>query len=196
LKKIKEIRQFLEMAEGENILRRYFVMNGFDGALTAFGIILGSWIASNYSEPRTLILAGIGASIAMGVSGFWIAFLTERAERTRETKELEEQMVADLDNTIVTKANFWTAVVVAFVDGISPFIFSVFAILPFLFVFVGLEMLTAYIISTAIVTVEVLVLGFFLGEVSKENKFLYALKIIPAALLVALLTYLLGLLTR
>ena len=38
----------------------------------------------------------------MGVSGFWIAYLTERAERTKERKELEEIMVTDLNNTKLT----------------------------------------------------------------------------------------------
>ncbi len=57
-------------------------------------------------------------------------------------------------------------------------------------------MLAAYIISTAVVTVEVIVLGLFLGSVSKESKIMYAIKILPAALIVAGLTYLLELISR
>ncbi len=196
LKKIREIREILALAEGDNILRRYFVMNGFDGALTALGIILGSFVlyasdANTAESAKLLISTGIGASIAMGVSGFWIAYLTEKAERTKERKELEEIMVADLNNTKITKANFWTALIIAAVDGISPFIFSVIAISPFFFVLVGLPMYAAYGIAFGVIAVEVIVLGLFLGAVSKENKIIYALKIIPAALLVAGLTYLL-----
>jgi len=191
LKSIREIKDFLSMTEGENILRRYFVMNGFDGALTALGIILGSLIARNFASPEQLILSGIGASIAMGVSGFWIAYLTEKAERTRERKELEKSMVADLNNTRISKANFWTSIVIGAVDGLSPFIFSLIAITPFFFVLVGLTMQVAYIISISVITVEVIILGLFLGAVSKENKIFYAIKIIPAALLVAGLTFLL-----
>lgn len=191
MKGIREIRDFLSMTEGENILRRYFVMNGFDGALTALGIILGSLIAGNFADPEQLILSGIGASIAMGVSGFWIAYLTEKAERTRERKELEKSMVADLNNTRISKANFWTSIVIGAVDGLSPFIFSLIAISPFFFVLAGLTMQTAYIISISVILVEVIILGLFLGAVSKENKIFYAIKIIPAALLVAGLTFLL-----
>jgi len=198
LRSIREIKDFLSMTEGENILRRYFVMNGFDGALTALGIILGSFIVTVGSEPdlekiKILISTGIGASIAMGVSGFWIAYLTEKAERTKERKELEEKMVTDLNNTRITRANFWTSLVIAAVDGISPFIFSVLALLPIFFVFVGLPVMAAYGISFGVILIEVIVLGVFLGAVSKENKLIYALKIIPAALLVAGLTYLLEL---
>jgi len=199
LKRIQEIRQILALTEGENILRRYFVMNGFDGALTALGIILGSLVVTGFNlspeqsveSAKILISSGIGASIAMGVSGFWIAYLTERAERTKERKELEEIMVADLNNTKITKANFWTALIISAVDGISPFLFSLIALFPFFFVFVDLPMIAAYIISLGVIAAEVIVLGVFLGAVSKENKFIYALKIIPAALLVAGLTYLL-----
>lgn len=193
MKGIREIRDFLSMTEGENILRRYFVMNGFDGALTALGIILGSLIARNFANPEQLILSGIGASIAMGVSGFWIAYLTEKAERTRERKELEKSMVTDLNNTRISKANFWTSIVIGAVDGLSPFIFSLIAISPFFFVLSGLTMQVAYIISISVITVEVIILGLFLGAVSKENKIFYAIKIIPAALLVAGLTFLLEL---
>lgn len=194
MKSIREIRDFLSMTEGENILRRYFVMNGFDGALTALGIILGSLIARNFASPEQLILSGIGASIAMGVSGFWIAYLTEKAERTRERKELEKSMVTDLNNTRISKANFWTSIVIGAVDGLSPFIFSLIAISPFFFVLAGLTMQVAYIISISVIVVEVIILGLFLGAVSKENKIFYAIKIIPAALLVAGLTFLLELL--
>ena len=197
MKKIQEIRQILSLTEGENILRRYFVMNGFDGALTALGIILGSLIITGFypedpfTSAKILISSGLGASIAMGISGFWIAYLTERAERTKERKELEEIMVADLNNTKISKANFWTSLIISAVDGISPFLFSLIALFPFFFVFVDLPPIAAYIISIGIIATEVIVLGLFLGAVSKENKIIYALKIIPAALLVAGLTYLL-----
>jgi len=182
------------MAEGERILRRYFVMNGFDGALTALGIIIGGYIAK--ASPITLILAGLGASIAMGVSGTWIAYLTERAERTRDIKELEEHMVADLNNTRIAKANLWTSLIISIVDGLSPFLFSFLSIVPFFFAHVEwLVMRTAFIISVVVIFIEVVILGLFLGAVSKENKIIYALKIIPAALLVAGLTFLLELFT-
>jgi len=59
------------------------------------------------------------------------------------------------------------------------------------FYFAGLPILAAYGISFGVIILEVIVLGVFLGAVSKENKLIYALKILPAALLVAGLTYLL-----
>ncbi len=191
MKILDKLRENLSMVGGENILRRYFVMNGFDGALTALGIIIASIIIKS-TEAKTLLFLGIGASISMGVSGFWIAYLTERAERTKEMKELEKDMVTELNDTIFTKANFWTSLIIAAVDGISPFMFSMISISPFLFVIPGwIKMTTGYIIAISLVGVEVIILGVFLGAISKENKLIYALKIIPAALIVAGLTFLL-----
>ncbi|MHA1854163.1 MAG: hypothetical protein ACTSUF_11755 [Candidatus Heimdallarchaeaceae archaeon] len=181
------------MAEGENILRRYFVMNGFDGALTALGIIVAA-IVARPAEPSDLLFMGIGAAIAMGVSGVWIAYLTERAERTREIKELEAQMISDLNNTKISEANMWTAIIISFVDGFSPFLFSIISISPFFLVLPGwISMNVGYGIAIGLIFLEIIILGVFLGAISKENKILYALKIIPAAIITAGLTLLLEL---
>jgi hypothetical protein len=49
-------------------------MNGFDGAMTTFGTVLGSWIAG-VTKPGVILLAGFGACLATGVSGFFGAFM-------------------------------------------------------------------------------------------------------------------------
>ena len=50
------------------IARRYFIKNGFDGSMTVLGIIVGSWIV-RVTEPEIIVTAGLGACLAMGVSG-------------------------------------------------------------------------------------------------------------------------------
>ncbi|MHA1303666.1 MAG: hypothetical protein ACTSQE_08380 [Candidatus Heimdallarchaeaceae archaeon] len=201
MKKDNDIGRILSLTGGENILRRYFVMNGFDGALTALGIIIGSLIAHGFKHvsweddlvaAETLIIMGVGASIAMGVSGFWIAYLTERAERTKEIKDLEADMITDLNNTRIAKANKKVSWIISAVDGLSPFIFATVSLSPFLFVMARIfTMQVGYFISVTLIFVEVVVLGMLLGAISKENKILYALKIIPAIIVVAALTFLL-----
>jgi len=37
-----KVRVYLHVTKARGIARRYFVMNGFDGAMTVFGIVLGS----------------------------------------------------------------------------------------------------------------------------------------------------------
>ncbi len=197
--------KILALTGGENILRRYFVMNGFDGALTALGIIIGSIIANGFKHvsweqdlqsATTLIMMGIGASIAMGVSGFWIAYLTERAERTKEIKDLEADMLTDLNHTQLAEANKKISWVISAVDGFSPAIFAVVSLSPFFFVMWRVySMQIAYIISILLIVIEVVILGVLLGAISKENKIIYALKIIPAIVVVAALTLLLQFVT-
>ena len=61
----------------------YFVLNSFDGILTALGIISGNFLAG-VTDPRILIVAGLGASIVMGVSGGFGAYLTENALKNKK----------------------------------------------------------------------------------------------------------------
>jgi predicted membrane protein (TIGR00267 family) len=186
----RHIQEDLEIAEGGGILRRYFVMNGFDGALTSLGIIFGAFIAG-LKDPHTLILAGMGASIAMGISGFWIAYLTESAERAKEIKELEDQMITDLSDTEYSEAHFHASIIISFIDGLSPFLFSTISIAPFFFVLLEvIPMQIGYIISFTLVLIEVIVLGLFLGAISEQNKIIYALKTSTAFIAVVLLTFL------
>ena len=86
---LEKFRVYLHVTKASGIARRYFVMNGFDGAMTVFGIVLGSWIAG-VSKPNIIILAGLGACLAMGISGFSGAYMAEKAERERHLKEMEE----------------------------------------------------------------------------------------------------------
>ena len=87
---MERIRRYLRVTRAAGIVRRYFVMNGFDGAMTMLGITLGSW-AAQVENAEIIVLAGIGACIAMGVSGFSGAYMAEKAERERHLKELEEK---------------------------------------------------------------------------------------------------------
>ena len=61
---LKEVGFLLRISRSEEIARRYFVVNGFDGALTMLGIIIGFYV----SEPAglgTIISACLGAAIAL-----------------------------------------------------------------------------------------------------------------------------------
>ncbi|MFX0065693.1 MAG: hypothetical protein ACFFC7_26260 [Candidatus Hermodarchaeota archaeon] len=192
MKTYRHIQKDLKLAEGVGILRRYFVMNGFDGALTSLGIVFGAFI-SGLTDPHTLILAGMGASIAMGISGFWIAYLTESAERSRKIKKLEDQMITDLSDTEYSDAHFHASIVISFIDGFSPFLFSAISITPFLFVLLdAIPIEIGYLTSFVLIGIEVIILGLFLGAISKQNKIIYALKTSTALIAVVLLTYFLG----
>ena len=80
---IQDVVDDLEKSEAIDIARRYFVMNGFDGALTVLGIIVALYIGDVQSYTL-IIIAALGSGISMAVSGFVGAYMSETAERKKE----------------------------------------------------------------------------------------------------------------
>jgi predicted membrane protein (TIGR00267 family) len=187
MKALTRIIELLKMGETAGIAKRYMVMNSFDGSLTALGIIIGSFLAG-VNDPRTLILAGLGASIAMGVSGGFGAYLTESAVKKEELEELEGAMLEDLENTILDEAATLSSFFVAAVDGLSPFVAAVISFLPFF----GVSLLNwaiefAYAASVILTAFALFILGAYLGNISNESKIIYGLRMVAAGVVTAIL---------
>ncbi len=113
--KIEEWKRYYEISDVGTISRRYFVMNAFDGALTMLGVVIGAYIAG-ILEPLTIITAAISGSIAMGVSGMSGAYMTEKAERTKELKELQRAMVSNLENGLHHKSHQFATIFASLVS--------------------------------------------------------------------------------
>ena len=60
----------LKLLYSHEIVRRYVVSNSFDGALTMLGIIIANFFAGTM-DPHLIVLPGVGAAIALGISGVW-----------------------------------------------------------------------------------------------------------------------------
>ena len=184
----ERIRMYVEISGIAEIGRRYLVMNAFDGALTVLGVIIGA-IVAGLESPKLLIGTGIGASIAMGVSGLVGAYITERAERRHKMQELEESMMFKIKDTIYEEASTFATIVVAIIDGLAPAAAALIAIIPFFLVEWGILTLEfAYTISLGLTFGVLFLLGIFLGKVSRENMILYGIIMIAAGLLTALIT--------
>ena len=97
-----EIGTYLRVTKAQQILRRYFAMNAFDGAMTSLGVVIGAYI-SHIDNPSTVIGIILVSGVAMMVSGFSGTYLTESAERNHSLNELEDAMLVDLDDTIYGK---------------------------------------------------------------------------------------------
>lgn len=161
--------KYAKISGVNKILRRYFVMNAFDGALTMLGIIMGAYMA-DFFYPEIIVKAGIGAGLAMGISGAWGAYMTEMAERSKEIKELENAMFSNLEGSLIDKASKAAVLSVAIVDGISPLIATTIAILPFILAINSIISTTsAIIISIVLIFSMLFSLGVFLGKVSGER---------------------------
>ena len=192
---ISRIKELLAMGDTAGIAKRYAVMNAFDGSLTALGIIIGSSLA-NVLLPSTVILAGLGASIAMGVSGGFGAYLTESALKKQELAEKESAMLEEINDTVHDQAAQVSSIFVAVVDGLSPFIASSISFLPFFVIpWLGLGIGIAYFSSVILTATTLFVLGAYLGVISQENKWLYGVRMIIAGVLTGILVMLLEFVT-
>ncbi|MBR9680190.1 MAG: hypothetical protein GOU99_04030 [Candidatus Altiarchaeota archaeon] len=150
------------------IARRYFVMNAFDGVMTAMGIVLGGAIA--IGNPLAIFKAGFGASLAIMVSGFWGAFMTERAERTAQIRSLERQLLRDLNGSYIEKDAKNKIIELAIIDAISPFLGAIIPLFPFLLAHIGtLQYKTAILVSVSLSLSCLFLLGVYLSRIMKEN---------------------------
>jgi predicted membrane protein (TIGR00267 family) len=184
--RIDVYRRNLEQIGADEIARRYFVLNAFDGALTILGVVVGFAI-SHGENPRLVLSAGAGAGLAMGISGAVGAYMAETAERRQQLQELEGHMFQSLEGTKMGRAVRQAALWVAFVDGISPAMAAAIPIIPFLLVSRGIITMQAGIAASIILDLATLfMLGVFLARVSGGNKWLRGFLMLGAGLVTAL----------
>jgi len=126
---LRKVKVYLDVTRARGIARRYFVMNGFDGSMTMFGIVIGSWVA-RITEAGIIVAAGLGACLAMGASGFFGAFMAERAERKAHLRTLEAAPAQP--DPIHYEASRFVSVYVALIDGISPTLTAIVSLAPFI----------------------------------------------------------------
>ena len=188
---IKNIKEQIKLAKGKEVIRRYFIMNSFDGVLTVLGVLLGSFISGTIISD-TIIKITLATGLAMLISGSFGTFATEQAERKKVIMDLEHELLTRLDNSVFEKANKTTTFVLSIVDGVSPLLTSIIIIFPFFFSkFIGER--SAFYASVLLSFVILFILGIFLGGVSGEKKFISGLKMLAVGFIAVLIISLLGL---
>lgn len=162
---LERLRFLLHISRSENIARRYFIVNGFDGALTLLGLNVGFYV-SGEQNLLVIINACLGATIALGVSGLSSAFISESAERERELRILEEAMVRDMSETAHGQASRFAPWLIAAVNGLAPFLIGLLIILPLWLVQAGWTMPLAPLEMALLVAMVILfLLGMIIGSV-------------------------------
>ena len=184
------LRHYHELAEVGDIARRYFAMNAFDGVLTAIGVLVGGYLGG-VDSPRAIFVVVLSTAVGMGVSGFYGSYLVERAERGRAMRELEESTLSSLEDTTIASASRYATIVIAFVDGASPFAAAMIVMTPFLFTGV-ISMHAAYFAAVGVGLVELFLLGVFLGAISRERLWLSGLRLAAAGVIALVISLLLG----
>ena len=123
-------REYSRISHAGDIARRAFANNSFDGLLTMIGVVMGNFFVG-VEDPKVVLVTGLSTALAIGISGGWGAYLTESAERHHEMDELERVTLTELHNTKIGKASRVAVVLIAAVDGFSPFLSGISGDLAF-----------------------------------------------------------------
>lgn len=189
--RLRRFREQVKQARAGEITSRYFVINAFDGAMTALGVIVGAYLGGR--NALTVILATLGATVAMGISGLSAAYLAEEAMRSRHLKELEKAVFRDLRESQLERASRTAVLWVALVNGVSPAAAAAISIAPLLLALVGIISLTwAVLASVSITFVTLFTVGLYLGKLSDSSIISYGMKTVMAGAATALIVWLVG----
>jgi predicted membrane protein (TIGR00267 family) len=189
---IERLRLLLELTRAHSIARRYFVTNGFDGALTMLGLNMGFY-SSGGVETGVVIHACLGAAIALGTSGVASAYVSESAEREKDLKELEQAVASDLANTAHGEAARWVPFFIAAVNGLAPFLMALIIIVPLWMSEAGIGLPIGPLqLSIVVAFVLVFLLGIFLGSVSGRFWLWSGLRTLVIAIVTAALILMVG----
>ena len=187
MKFLGQIGLLLKISRSTGIARRYFVTNGFDGALTMLGLIMG--FRHGGGVPIGIALSAcLGATIALAMSGLSSAYISEAAERKKELQELERAMLAELNDSAHAMAAKLAPIYIALVNGLAPLLFSLLITLPLWLAYWGLPLpLSPYDAALAFGFCLIFLLGIFLGRISGGFWLLAGLRTVAIAAITSLL---------
>lgn len=183
---------WLDLSRSRGIVRRYFVVNGFDGALTMLGLVIAFHLSG--TEDLDLVAgACVGAALALGISGATSAYLSETAERRRALSDLQDAMLSDLSGSLHGSATRAVPWLIALVNGAAPLAVSLFVVAPVLLARSDVA-LPFPALPTAIVLGFVCIfgLGAFLGRVAGTAWWWSGVKAVVIGLITAALILLIN----
>jgi len=163
---INQLSLLIRITRAHLIVRRYFVVNGFDGALTMLGLLMGFYV-SNPMDLSVIISVCLGTAVALCMSGITSAYISEAAEKQRELKNLEEAMLTNLDASAYGQAARIMPIIVAAINGITPLIISLVIMTPLLLTQQYPGILQQPLeTATMVAFVIIFLLGVFLGRIN------------------------------
>jgi predicted membrane protein (TIGR00267 family) len=187
---LEQIRFLLRITRTHDIIRRYFVVNGFDGALTMLGLIIG-FLVSGVTGLSVIINVCLGAAIALGVSGVSSAYVSEVAERKRALGKLEDAMITDLRNSAHGEAARGVPLLIALVNGFAPLAISLLILTPLIAANAGLALPVSPLYAAIVIALLLIfLLGVFLGSIAGVSWLRSGVQTLLVAILTAALIYL------
>jgi len=162
----EQILLFMRITRSQQIARRYFIVNGFDGTLTMLGLLTGFYVSGQVVLPVAISVC-LGAAIALGMSGLTSAYISEAAERKHELKNLEQAMIADLGESAYGKASRLMPFYIALINGLAPFLIALIIITPLVIGNSHPQLLPQPLETAALLAFLItFLLGIFLGRIS------------------------------
>ncbi len=117
--------------------------------------------------------------ISLGVSGFWSAYNSEVAERKKELDDLSESTLYGLEETVISRAQKFAAIVLSAVNGFSPVITAFIPLSPFFFGKL-IPITYCYWIGFGLAFSILFGIGLFLGKISRTNLIINGFKMLIA----------------
>lgn len=180
----------LRITRTHDIVRRYFVVNGFDGALTMLGLIIG-FLISGTTDLSVIINVCLGAAIALGMSGASSAYVSETAERERALGKLEKSMIKDLHASAHGEAARGVPLLIALVNGLAPLSISLLILVPLFVENAGAVLpVPPLYMAVLIALLLTFLLGVFLGRVAGVSWLRSGIQTLLVAIATAILIYL------
>ena len=183
------IQEYLKMS-------RYVALGTLDGILAVMGVTLAaSGVASAGSLPipnYVIGLTGLSGGIALALSNAFGSFIGERAEEARNLRELEQKMVIDegaLDDTLIHRQAKKRVYMSMFAHGFSSFIGSFVPVLPFILI---PDRITATFTTITLCFFALVILGIYLGKVSRESLLKTSIEIVLIGVLIGVVSYIIG----
>ncbi|HDD42427.1 MAG TPA: hypothetical protein ENF79_01930 [Nitrososphaeria archaeon] len=172
----RSLSRIFRYSGAEEYSRRYAVVNAFDGVVTILGIVLGSTLLGEASA-RSIIAAGIGALIAMGISGASGTYMAEKAEQERRIREIEEAMLTSLEKSVIAEARERAAIISALIDALSAVLAGLLVLSPYFAADLGLlSAASSFYFSVELSLALLFALGLFLGRIARRNLIISGLK--------------------
>ncbi|MDO8625041.1 MAG: hypothetical protein Q7R47_03080 [Candidatus Diapherotrites archaeon] len=175
----------LLLLSDNDILRRYIVMNAFDGTLTSLGILIAMRLAG-VTDVRLILISAIGVVFATGISGVWGAYLVEKAERKHELAELHK--LNPRENLEERRKEFKRLTyLMGLANGASSMMVGLIVLIPYFLANVGLLPLdTAFQYSLILILGILILIGSATAKIAHESRVKHALATIGAACFVGL----------
>jgi predicted membrane protein (TIGR00267 family) len=180
---------FFELLKKNAVIRRYILMNSFDGALTILGILIATYLTKIF-DPKLIIVSSMGVIVSTGISGIWGGYMAERAEKKKARHELEKHLMRNLAKTKIEKEMKKVSWFMGLANGLSSNIVSLIAIVPFFLAISGfIETGEAFLYSFAIVFTIIFLLGGAIGKIAQENPLIHGIIMVIVGLLVGAILF-------